>query len=572
MSNLATDRAKTHALRTDDHPAAKLKRLYIRIAAAALIGIVLPLTAMTVYFHFKINATIKESSKLVLAAFSQSLGNTIDLFLEERILNLFSLFHRSDFTVRPSNAEMKSYLEQLTKVSAAFIDLQYLDSRGDVLASAGTALAYPGPICNDKDPYALMGRNSKAYAVSDFCRNTKSRSFVVIAVRRILDDRAYAFRSLIDLDSLNAALQKIRHGDLIEFGLRDHNGNFWSGRPEPGWLEEVIDDIQPWDGSATVIETPKNGELLLTARTGLDLAPWTLLVLRNAGAANSDLYRANKITTASLLIILFGVSAVLVFLTHRYIRFSQESDEKKAELRHQLIHASKLASVGELATGIAHEINNPLAIITSTSGVIRDRLDPEFDLDSSPKAILSEIDTIESAAFRARGITRQLLDFGRKHEPQKIPCDLNELLAEIAGGLKQKEFNVANIELIMNLQPDLPNALVDPDQTRQVFLNLVNNAGDAISGPGRITITTRSDDRHVVVTIEDTGEGMTPEELEKIFDPFFTTKEVGKGTGLGLSISLSIIEAVGGRIDVDSQKGHGSTFTLTFPISELDQS
>jgi two-component system NtrC family sensor kinase len=173
---------------------------------------------------------------------------------------------------------------------------------------------------------------------------------------------------------------------------------------------------------------------------------------------------------------------------------------------------------------------------------------------------------------RACGITRQLLDFGCKHEPKKIPCNLNELLTEIAGGLKQKEFSVSNIELNMNLQPDLPDTLVDPDQIRQVFLNLANNAGDAISGPGSITITTRSDDPHVAVIIEDTGEGMTSEELEKIFDPFYTTKEVGKGTGLGLSISLSIIESVDGRMDVKSPKSRGSTFTLAIPISDSDQS
>jgi two-component system NtrC family sensor kinase len=254
-----------------------------------LIGIVLPLTVLTVYFHFKNNSSIKDSSKLVLNAFSESLGNTIDLFLEERILNLFSLFHRSDFTVLPTNDRMQFYFEQLTKVSAASIDLQYLDSRVEVLASAGILSTLTGPLCNDQDPAAIMGLSAKEYMVSNICRLAGSESVAAIAVRQILDGRAYAFRSLIDLDSLDTILQNIRQVDMVEFGLRYRNGNFWNGQPDPGQLMDAIDNIRSWDGSSIVVETQKNGDLLLTTRTRLYLAPWTLLVQRNVSVANSGL-------------------------------------------------------------------------------------------------------------------------------------------------------------------------------------------------------------------------------------------------------------------------------------------
>jgi two-component system NtrC family sensor kinase len=110
---------------------------------------------------------------------------------------------------------------------------------------------------------------------------------------------------------------------------------------------------------------------------------------------------------------------------------------------------------------------------------------------------------------------------------------------------------------------------VDPDQIRQVFLNLINNAGDAIKGPGRITIATRQDDRTVQVTVTDTGTGMDGEQLKKIFDPFYTTKEVGKGTGLGLSVSIGIVEAMGGTIEVQSMPGAGSAFTVVLPKKQI---
>ena len=139
------------------------------------------------------------------------------------------------------------------------------------------------------------------------------------------------------------------------------------------------------------------------------------------------------------------------------------------------------------------------------------------------------------------------------------------------GGLKEQEFTVSNIRLVRDYATDLPEVLLDPDQIRQVFLNLINNAQDAMEGPGTITLKTARADHSVRATVADTGKGMTTEEMEKAFFPFFTTKEVGKGTGLGLSVSLSIVEAMGGRIEVQSLPGAGSSFTVVFPIELAEE-
>jgi two-component system NtrC family sensor kinase len=278
------------------------------------------------------------------------------------------------------------------------------------------------------------------------------------------------------------------------------------------------------------------------------------------------MYRTRKIMVTSLVIILIVTGVFILFVTRKFIDRFRVTAERSQELKSQLFHASKLASIGELATGIAHEINNPLAIITSTSGVIRDMLDPQFELDASPGAIVKEIDIIESAAFRAGKITRQLLDFGHDYTPFLALCDVNGLLDEVISGVKAREFIVANIDIVRHYDPDLPRTFLDPDQVRQVFLNIINNAGDAITGAGRITVSTATLDGHLRITIRDTGTGMTATEISKIFDPFFTTKEVGKGTGLGLSVSLSIVESLGGSIAVQSLKGEGSSFTISLPI------
>jgi two-component system NtrC family sensor kinase len=192
-------------------------------------------------------------------------------------------------------------------------------------------------------------------------------------------------------------------------------------------------------------------------------------------------------------------------------------------------------------------------------------LDPQFGATATPQRITAALDQVDKAVFRARNITEKLLSFVRKSEHRMVPCSLNRLLDDVVGGVKEQEFRVSNIKLVRNYALDLPELMLDPDQMRQVFLNIINNAHDAINGSGKITLTTRHDNGTVSATVTDTGSGMTSERMQKIFMPFFTTKEVGKGTGLGLPISLNIVEAMGGRIEVQSMPGAGSSFTVVFP-------
>jgi two-component system NtrC family sensor kinase len=148
---------------------------------------------------------------------------------------------------------------------------------------------------------------------------------------------------------------------------------------------------------------------------------------------------------------------------------------------------------------------------------------------------------------------------------------VNDLLEQVVGGLKEREFEVSDITVVRDYDPDLPEIMLDPDQIGQVLLNLINNAGDAIDGTGTITLATRHDDGFVRVIVRDNGVGMSPEVMEKMFLPFFTTKDVGKGTGLGLSVSSSIVESLGGRIEAQSMPGAGSSFTVVLPTNGSEQ-
>ena len=240
--------------------------------------------------------------------------------------------------------------------------------------------------------------------------------------------------------------------------------------------------------------------------------------------------------------------------------------EKRDELQFQLFHASKLASIGELATGVAHEINNPLAIVVARCGIIRDLLNPKFNLEPKPEKILEELDIINKAAYRARSITAQLIYFGLKSAPDLSPCDINQILDEIIVELETDDFKNSKIDIIRNYNQDFPVIRLDRIRIKEAILNLLDNAIEAISGSGTITVSTEQKSDHIDITVKDTGSGMTLSQIKEIFKPFYTTKEVGEGTGLSLSVSLSIVESLGGTIDVQSLEGVGSSFVISLPI------
>lgn len=264
--------------------------------------------------------------------------------------------------------------------------------------------------------------------------------------------------------------------------------------------------------------------------------------------------------------LLVAILSAMIVTTNRLLGKAQRTQESRRDLQPQLFQVSKMVAVGELAAGVAHEINNPLAIIAAGSGLVRDMLDPEIPLDGSPEAFRKELDKIDAAVYRARNITQTLMKFVNRGEGVPVATNVHKILDEILDGVKVREFELSNIEVERNYDLAMPEILLDPDQIRQVFLNLINNAGDAIEGAGKVSLTTRHDESVVEVTITDTGKGMTPEQMGKIFLPFYTTKEVGKGTGLGLSVSLSIVEALGGRIELQSMPGMGSSFIVTLPL------
>ena len=240
--------------------------------------------------------------------------------------------------------------------------------------------------------------------------------------------------------------------------------------------------------------------------------------------------------------------------------------EKKLQETHlQLVSSEKMASLGKLAAGIAHEINNPLGGILIYSSLMMEDL-PEDD----PKR--GDLARIVQEAGRCKDIVKSLLEFARQTEPKKEPTDINRAINDgLFFLVNQALFH--NIQIVKELDPFLPFVRGNASQLKQVFMNIIVNAAEAMHGSGTLTITTsQSPDRKTaLIAFTDTGEGIPEENLSRIFEPFFTTKDVGKGTGLGLATSYGIIEDHGGKISVKSKVGEGTTFTIGLPVQPQTQ-
>jgi len=547
------------------------RKIRLRLKLGLLAAFLAPLAALSVYFHFQLNATLHETGKLHLSALAASQKNTIDLFLQERVVNIFRLFHSAEFSLSPSETDMDRCLRNLRQTSDAFIDVGFFDQEGVQIGYAGPFPYLHGKDYSRENWFKTLMALDRNYYISDIYLGFRNKPHFTIAAKQLIDTKSYVMRATLDPDKCYMFLRNISRGKGVDSALVNKKGYYQVVDPDMGNLLGESKYLPLGTEPSGVEEITKNHDAILIAYAWLKETPWVLVVSQPFSVAYAKMYRTRNIMIASTILIVVAIGFGIWIVADRLFKRAQATAESREELQSQLLHASKLASAGELATGIAHEITNPLAIIGATSGVIRDLFDPQFNLAWTPETIEQELTIIDSAVNRARGITQQLLNFSRKTPQRLVPGNVNKILDDVVLGLMEKELEVADIRLIRDYDLELPDTLLDPDQIGQVFINIIKNAADAIEKSGSITLSTRRDDETVRVTVTDTGSGMTSDQMEKIFLPFHTGKEVGKGTGLGLSVSLSIVESFEGKMEVQSMPGSGSAFTVVLPIIKSEE-
>jgi two-component system NtrC family sensor kinase len=537
--------------------------LWRRQVIRLLISYVAPLIVAIGYFTIQYNQLAFESQRLHLEAIAASHANTLNLFLRERITNLENLIDDPSLAPHPTSGLLEGRLEGLARISETFVDLGFF-------APSGVQTAYAGPYPDLEDrnyssePWYQRLRNSNlSYTVTDIYLGFRQKPHFTIAVKALNEGEPVVLRATLDPERIYEYMRSLPDAKDVPVSIVNEDGYYQLVTPHLGTSLEASSFVPPRAPSLGSEHIEIEGASFVYAYSWLQMAEWALIVqpLEEGSVLGFGV--------SQLRIPLFGAPIViLVFLltlvrARKLVDIQRESDRTRAQLE----HASKLASVGELAAGIAHEINNPLAVINEEAGLLKDLMDPALSEPVDCKTLIPYLDSIQESVFRCRDVTHKLLTFVRRSDVEMQQHDVSEIIDAVVDGILGRGLELSDIEVVRDYAHDLPKIVTDRNQVQQVILNLLNNAVDALQDkPGKITISTRREGKWLRVAITDTGIGMTQDQLGKIFLPFYTTKDVGKGTGLGLSVSYGIIKDFGGEIGVESTPGVGSTFTVSLPI------
>jgi two-component system, NtrC family, sensor kinase len=544
------------------------RKLWWDIILATVCFSVVPLFILggVIYHQFSVSYTAKIMDNM--KTLGENRASSIDLFLEERISQLTGLAN----TQTLQQLQNEDYLNKIFNIiqtrSKSFLDLGVIDEDGNHLAYVGPFYSILKKV-NYKDEKWFHEVMATGVHVSDVFLGFRQIPHFIIAVMVREKNRSWVLRATIDSDIIDNIVRAAWVGKKGDAFIVNRENVL---QTTPRFGGKVMEPPKAPDLAAAtgtmVEEMDFRGESSLYATSIVKLKKWILIIREAPTEELTPLLQARFLAA---LIALGGVILIIIgayFTTRAMMKELQRMDQKQAASDEMAIQSSKMAALGKMAAGIAHEINNPLAVIGEKAGWMKDLLGMEEVAKSENfQELLDAVNKIEFHVVRAKTVTHRLLGFARRMEPMEERVNVNDILNESIDFL-ENDARYRNIDIQTNYAPDLPLTTTDQAQLQQVFLNIINNAIDAIGKDGEITINTRPirQNNQISIEVTDTGPGIPKEVLQKIFDPFFTTKEVGKGTGLGLSISYSIIEKLGGRIMVASEEGKGTTFTIYLPV------
>jgi two-component system NtrC family sensor kinase len=547
---------------------ARYEQLFRRMALTGLAVALIPLylVGAAIYIYFASSQEQAQRAQLQNLAVNRS--NAVQLFLAERTAMLEALAHTASLEGLVREGELHNVLEILNRRQQSFVDLGIIDAAGD-------HLAYEGPFRLEDRNYGGEPWFEEAMVrgvyISDVFLGFRRVPHFVIAVRREDVPEPWILRATIDSEVFTRLVRSGQVGLTGNAYIVNRAGLY---QTPPRFDGEILGrapfspSIAP-PGVNVVSRETEDGRRVLTAFAWMTTKDWLLVVDRDPREAMSPLRQALKVELVAMLAASLLVGGAVVFHTRQMVARLAAEDRKRVATEAQLAHSARLVSLGRMAAGVAHEINNPLAAIGELAGLMEDLIDEEF-LASSPHAGLFQdnVRKIQSHVDRTRGITHRMLGFARRMEPHQDTFNVNDVVGEALSFI-EREASFRGVELIRQLDPALPMIKSDRAQLQQVFLNLLNNALDAVSEGGRIMVTTRVVADSVVVMVEDDGSGI-PEELhDRIFDPFFTTKAPGEGSGLGLSICHTIMKGLGGSLSFDSAPGEGTIFRVRLPRTQI---
>jgi two-component system NtrC family sensor kinase len=555
-----------------DHYFRSLNRNIILIIIVVSV-IPLIIVSSTIYFQFR--ASYHEKVNDHLRELVQSHAQNIDHFLQEKLSDIRFLSDSCGRDKLEDESILKEHLAALQKgFGRNFVDL-------GVINAAGEQIAYAGPFKLARADYSDAEWFRKAiqseFYISDVFLGLRGMPHFIIAVRNGGENGRWILRATIDFVRFTTLVENIRLGQTGFAFILNNKGELQT-TPITKPMADIIagktiygeflakPPVSPGKvGVAIKLDLAKHENIYIAAF--LKNGDWLLVYQQRMADAFADLDKTFLITTV---LMFFGLVAIIIMafsLSQTVVKRVAKADSEKQMMSKKVVETGKLASVGELAAGIAHEINNPVAIMVEEAGWMGDLMEEIAFTESENRAEFERaIAQIQTQGKRCKEITHKLLHFARKTDATVHDVNIKELLEELVA-LSSQRAKYGMVEIRTDFAPNLPSLRVSPSELQQVFFNLINNAIDAMNHDGgTLTISSQQRENYLVFTVSDTGEGIPEANLDRIFDPFFTTKPVGKGTGLGLSICYGIIEKMGGKLEVESTLGKGTTFLISLPL------
>jgi two-component system, NtrC family, sensor kinase len=547
------------------------QKLRTKIILMTLFFSIVPLLCLGASIYHQYRQAYRDNVIESLRARVQNRSSHLETFLNERIAQLVTVARIQSLDSLRDEAFLNTVFQALQSHSGSFIDLGVIDQDG-------AHLAYVGPYAGQ-----LKGVNygqeqwfheviSSGFYVSDVLLGFRKTPHIFLAVTRVEGNRTWILRATISSELVEQIVhraQQGKNGDAFVINRKNilqttprFSGRLLEAPTVPDFSSEVFTNVR---------EVDSDGTATLFATSELTFPKWVLVVREDLQENMLPLLDARR---SEILIILAGIFMIVAgtVLTSRAITNAlARVEEEKARSEDLAIQSNKMAALGKMAAGIAHEINNPLQVMKELTGLMSDLLEFKTVIgDEDLEELRDGIRKTGRQLDRCRDITHKMLRFGRRMEPQQEFCDINMVLAETVGFLAD-EAQHRDIKVLADYGEELPRITTDIAQLQQAFLNVIDNAIDAIGRSGTISVATslkRGETDQVVIIISDTGRGIAKDVLPRIFDPFYTTKGPKEGVGLGLSVSYRIIEQLNGKIEVESTKGKGTTFTISLPVVE----
>jgi signal transduction histidine kinase len=526
----------------------------------------LPLAFMAVIDYTVTKHAMESQILLRTSRLVSNTRRTVSFFLAERKSALDFIHQDNTFDELNSSDRLAAILENLKTGFGGFVDLGVIDA-------SGIQRTYVGP-------YELEGRNyseqdcfrevlARGVCISDVVLGFRQVPHLVIAVKHMLPDGSfYVLRTTLDNERFNDLLSQLEVSGQGDAFIINREGNLQTpSRSHGKVLEKISLPVPGYSTKTEVFEAEDSRERpLIVGYAYVEDTPFILMIVQEKGELMKPWHWSHEefivFLIVSVIVILIVILSVATYLVNRIYL----ADQRRIATLHQVEYSNKMASVGRMAAAVAHEINNPLAIINEKAGLVKDLFTFKDQYVNDDK-LMRLVNAILNSVERCAGITRRLLNFSRQMDLSVQPIRIDELVHDVLA-FWSKEAEYRSIGVSVSVPEDIPKFESDRGKLQQILINLFNNAFAALNDGGQLDITvTRDGKDSIALSVTDDGCGISEEDMKHVFEPFFTTKTTRGGTGLGLSITYGLVQEIGGKISLESEEGKGTSFVILLPLT-----